>query len=198
MIGFYADIAADALSLPECANPTQAYSVLEALRIGATRILDMHMEDLQILVIGEIGNEAVQGLLWDPMPGGSGLLERLRERFAEVVEVAREVVEGCEGACESSCIDCLQTFRNSYYHNRLDRTVALDALKEWGRGLTCPARHPAERTCVLAVRGCGSGQPGRNEAASSAPAGRFRGRSSWRTDSSGRRAGDHDAGRHLP
>lgn len=146
-VGFYADIVADALSLPECANATQAYSVLEALRIGATRILDMHMEDLQILVIGEIGNEAVQGLLWDPMPGGSGLLERLRERFAEVVEVAREVVEGCEGACESSCIDCLQTFRNSYYHNRLDRTVALDALKEWGRRLTAqhdiPPKQPA-------------------------------------------------------
>ena len=146
-VGFYADIVADALSLPECANATQAYSVLEALRIGATRILDMHMEDLQILVIGEIGNEAVQGLLWDPMPGGSGLLERLRERFAEIVAVAREVVEGCEGACESSCIDCLQTFRNSYYHTRLDRTVALDALKEWGRRLTfqhdIPPKQPA-------------------------------------------------------
>ena len=131
-IGFYADIAADSLSLPECENATQAYSVLEALRIGATRILDMHMEDLQILVIGEIGNDRVEGLLWDPMPGGSGLLERLRERFAEVVEVAREVVEGCAGACESSCIDCLQTFRNSYYHSQLDRGVALDALDEWG------------------------------------------------------------------
>ena len=146
-IGFYADIAADALSLPECTNATQAYSVLEALRIGATRILDMHMEDLQILVIGEIGNEAVQGLLWDPMPGGSGLLERLRERVGEVVEAARDVVEGCPGACESSCIDCLQTFRNSYYHNRLDRTVALDALNAWGQRLAfqhdIPPKQPA-------------------------------------------------------
>ena len=146
-IGFYADITADTLSLPECTNATQAYSVLEALRIGSTRILDMHMEDLQILVIGEIGNEAVQGLLWDPMPGGSGLLERLRERFAGVVEAAREVVEGCPGACESSCIDCLQTFRNSYYHNRLDRTVVLDALKEWGQRLAfqheIPPKQPA-------------------------------------------------------
>ena len=131
-VGFYADIAADALSLPGCTSATQAYSVLEALRMGATRILDMHMEDLQILVIGEIGNEAVKGLLWDPMPGGSGLLERLRERFAEVVEAARDVVTDCPSACESSCVDCLQTFRNSYYHNRLNREIALDALKEWG------------------------------------------------------------------
>ena len=135
-IGFYADITADTLSLAECANATQAYSVLEALRIGATRILDMHKEDLQILVIGEIGRDEVQGLLWDPMPGGSGLLDRLRKRFREIVEVAREVVEGCPGACASSCIDCLQTFRNSYYHPRLDRSVALNALKEWGGRLT--------------------------------------------------------------
>ena len=135
-IGFYADITADTLSLAECANATQAYSVLEALRIGATRILDMHKEDLQILVIGEIGRDEVQGLLWDPMPGGSGLLDRLRKRFGEIVEVAREVVEGCPGACASSCIDCLQTFRNSYYHPRLDRSVALNALKEWGGRLT--------------------------------------------------------------
>ncbi len=134
-IGFYADIAADTLSLPECTNATEAYSVLEALRIGATRILAMHMEDLQIFVIGEIGNDAVQGLLWDPMPGGSGLLVRLRERFPEIVDVAQELVENCAGACESSCIDCLQTFRNSYYHKWLDRRTALEALKAWGQGL---------------------------------------------------------------
>ena len=131
-IGFYTDIAADVLSLPECANPTQAYSLLEALRIGSTRILDMHKEDLQILVIGDIGREDVQGLLWDPMPGGSGLLDRLRERFAEVVEVARDVVENCPGDCASSCIDCLQSFRNSYYHSYLDRLSALSALEDWG------------------------------------------------------------------
>ena len=144
-VGFYADISADALSLPECANATQAYSVLEALRIGATRILDMHMEDLQILVIGEIGSEAAQGLLWDPMSGGSGLQDRLSERFAEVVDAATEVVKGCPGACQSSCIDCLQTFRNSYYHNRLDRTVALDAIEEWGQRLTLQHKIPPKQ-----------------------------------------------------
>lgn len=145
-IGFYADIAADALSLAECASTTQAYSVLEAVRIGATRILDMHMEDLQIIVISEIGSDVVSGLLWDPMPGGSGLLQRLCERFDEVVRVAQEVAEACASDCMSSCIDCLQTFRNSYYHNRLNRHVALAAFKEWGHRLTSqheiPARQP--------------------------------------------------------
>ena len=135
-IGFYANIVADTLSLPDCADVNQAYSVLEALRMGATRALNMDLEDLQVLVIGEIGNERVRGYLWDPMPGGSGLLAQLLERFDDVIKASEEVVERCAGACSSSCIDCLQTFRNSYYHNRLDRHVTLKSLNEWGRQLT--------------------------------------------------------------
>ena len=37
---------ADCLSLPGITSHTEAYSVLEALRIAATRVLDMHMEVL--------------------------------------------------------------------------------------------------------------------------------------------------------
>ena len=146
-IGFYADVVADALSLPACDDPTTAYSVLEALRFGAARVLDMHMDDLQILVIGHVERTPVDGLLWDPMPGGSGLLERLCERFGEVVAVAREVVEGCPAVCASSCIDCLRTFRNAYYHPFLVRATARERLDEWGRRLAfehdVPPRQPA-------------------------------------------------------
>lgn len=73
-IGFYADVVADALSLPACPDQRTAYSVLEALRFAATRVLDMHMEDLQILVVGHVDRDDVDAILWDPMPGGSGLL----------------------------------------------------------------------------------------------------------------------------
>ena len=132
-IGFHADVVADALSLPGCDSAETAYSVLEALRIGATSVLDMHMEDLQVIVIGHIDREEVTGLLWDPMPGGSGLLQRLCERFDEVVATARSVVEECPSRCESSCVDCLQTFRNAYYHKHLFRQVAQERLADWGQ-----------------------------------------------------------------
>ena len=135
-IGFHAEVVADVFSLPTCSDAETAYSVLEALRFGATRVLDMHMEDLQILVIGHVDREVVTALLWDPMPGGSGLLDRMGDHFDEIVAVAREVVEDCPARCESSCIDCLQTFRNAYYHNRLFRERALERLDEWGSGLT--------------------------------------------------------------
>jgi hypothetical protein len=66
------------------------------------------------------------------MPGGSGLLEQIRENFTQVVEAAIQIADECPSACEHSCIDCLQTFRNSFYHRYLDRHRALDCLREWG------------------------------------------------------------------
>ena len=144
-IGFHADVTANVLSLPACDGATTAYSVLEALRIGAARVLDMHLEDLQILVIGHIEREAVDALLWDPMPGGSGLLDQLCERFTEVVEVAREVASACPGNCESSCIDCLQTFRNAWYHRHLDRAVVGERIGAWERQLTFEHEIPRQQ-----------------------------------------------------
>jgi ATP-dependent helicase YprA (DUF1998 family) len=132
-VGFYADVVADALSLPACADHSTAYSVLETIRFAATQVLDMHMEDLQVLVVGHVDRDEVDALLWDPMPGGSGLLDQLCERFEEIVAAARDVVEKCPSACVSSCIDCLQTFRNGYYHKYLDRRLALQCLDAWGR-----------------------------------------------------------------
>ena len=131
-IGFHTDIVADAFSLPGCQDATTAYSVLEALRTGATRVLDMHTEDLQILVIGHVERETPDALLWDPMPGGSGLLDRLVERFEEIARIAREVVSDCPAACGSSCIDCLQSFRNAYYHGFLNREAARERVEDWG------------------------------------------------------------------
>ena len=135
-VGFYADVTADVLSLPACDDTTTAYSVLEALRFGAARVLDMHMDDLQILVLGHVEREEVDAVLWDPMPGGSGLIDQLCERFGEIVQAAHEVVDNCPAVCGSSCIDCLQTFRNAYYHKFLDRAVARERLDEWARVLS--------------------------------------------------------------
>ena len=133
--GFHTDVVADAFSLTDCPDATTAYSVLEALRLGAARVLDMHTDDLQILVIGHVERETPDALLWDPMPGGSGLLERLVDRFEDIAGIARDVVSKCPGVCSSSCIDCLQSFRNAYYHRFLKREVALERLDDWGQRL---------------------------------------------------------------
>ena len=146
-VGFYADVIADALSLEGCADRGEAYSVLEALRVGMTQVLEMEREDLQVLVIGRVGEDAVDALLYDPMPGGSGLLEQACGRWPEVVTAALTVLDGCPSLCERSCIDCLQTFRNAFFHRHLNRHVAAERLRDWGSGVevahVIPARLPA-------------------------------------------------------
>ncbi len=145
-LGFFADVVADSLTLPACADQSEAYSVLEAVRMATAHVLDMHLEDLQILVIGHVDRDEVDGVLWDPMPGGSGLLNQILQLFGEIVESAKEITHDCPSVCETSCVDCLQTFRNSYYHKHLDRHRALELLTEWGESLKyehdIPPTHP--------------------------------------------------------
>jgi len=127
---------ADTLSLPDCESRDEAYSVLESLRIGATRVLEMEAEDLHIVVIGQPGTEECSGLLYDPMPGGSGLLDQIGSRFQEVVTAALDVVEGCASGCARGCVDCLFTFRNAFYHKHLNRRLAADKLRLWGEAIS--------------------------------------------------------------
>lgn len=146
-VGFYADIVADAVVLRGAADQVVAYSVAEALRMAASTVLDMHLEDLQILTIGHVDQKVVDAFLWDPMPGGSGLLDQMLTRWDEVVAKAREIVTRCPSLCAASCVDCLQTFRNGYYHRFLDRTVAAEALTAWGDRLD--RSHPIPPTQVV-------------------------------------------------
>jgi hypothetical protein len=95
-------------------------------------VLEMERQDLQILVIPRAGATTVSGILYDPMPGGSGLLEQALERWPEIVTKSLEICTHCEGACERSCVDCLQSFRNAWYHKHLDRKLAGTLLQSWG------------------------------------------------------------------
>ena len=109
----------------------------------------MELSDLQVVVVGRRGKEAVDGLLYDPMPGGSGLLEQLIERFPEVVTRALAIAGDCPAACGASCPDCLQVYRNAAYHGHLDRNLVVERLTEWGGTLAfaheIPAKLPAAR-----------------------------------------------------
>ena len=134
-VGFSADVIADALSIQDCHNRIEAYSVAEALRMGAANVIDMEVEDLQLLCIGKPGQEEVDILIYDPMPGGSGLLEQILEKWRDVVEAALDIVAGCPSVCEQACIDCLMSYRNAYYHRYLDRETAVTSLTEWGQQL---------------------------------------------------------------
>lgn len=145
-VGFYADITADAISLEGSVDREEAYSVMEALRMGASDVLDMEIEDLQLLAVAQAGGLGLSLLLYDPMPGGSGILDQMIARWSEVVAAARQLVEECPSKCQSACVDCLLRFRNAYYHRYLNRLTALDRFDSWQGNLIftheIPARLP--------------------------------------------------------
>lgn len=147
-VGLYADDVADALTLQGCADKREAYSLAEALRMGAAEVLEMDREDLQVLIIARPGAQAhgVDALLYDPMSGGSGLLDQMVQRWQEVVEEALRITAGCPSQCEVSCVDCLQHYRNAWSHAYLDRDLAAKCLRARGDVLEpshgIPARLP--------------------------------------------------------
>lgn len=154
-VGFYADIIADAISLEGAVDREEAYSVMEAIRMGASHVLDMEIEDIQVLAVAETGNPGVNLLLYDPMPGGSGILDQMIARWPEVVAAARSIVEQCPSQCQTACVDCLLRFRNAYYHRHLNRMAALNRFDSWGSSLTfvheIPPRLPATSSNTVPV-----------------------------------------------
>jgi hypothetical protein len=133
----------------------------EALRTAATRLLDMGPDDLQLLLVQK-PDDKLDLLIYDPMPGGSGLLEQMLSRWKELVKTAREVLAGCVQGCDTACYACLKTFRNQYHHARLNRKdglVLMDKLdfdpqayrditpvfEEQGQGAGTPSNRPEAR-----------------------------------------------------
>jgi hypothetical protein len=84
------------------------------------------------LVLNDVLKKAYQVFKGLPViresPGGSGLLHQILASWQEVLVEAQRFCQACEGQCASSCIDCLRTFRNAFYHEHLNRHVALTTL----------------------------------------------------------------------
>lgn len=146
-VAFYADIVADSLSFQDLPDLGSAYSVVEGIRLAAAQILEMEIEDLQILCIPHLDRDTVDAILYDPMPGGSGLLEQMVERWAEVLTAANVLLQ-CVSACQTACLDCMLHFRNAHFHRHLDRHKALAFYAEHGALETTqpiPAAQPASQ-----------------------------------------------------
>ena len=95
---------------------------------AASFVLDMEQEDLQVMMISRPGETAVDAVIFDPMPGGSGLLEQILSNWETIVQAATEIVDKCPSECESGCVDCLYTFRNAFYHRYLNRKKAAEII----------------------------------------------------------------------
>ena len=138
-VAFSADVVADALHFQDLDSLADAVNVGEALRLGAAQVLEMEPEDLHVLTVPRGDGERHDLYLYDPMPGGSGLLSQVLERWPEVAGAVRVLLEDCPNACETSCYGCLRTGRNVFHHRFLDRRRGLELFE--GFGATPEAGH---------------------------------------------------------
>jgi len=122
-----AEAEVDALEFHHMADQSEAINLGESLRLGAAKVLDMGEDDLQLLLVTK-PDETLNMLIYDPMPGGSGLLEQMLARWREIVASARQLLAECPMECEAACYSCLKNFRNQFFHELLDRHMALDLM----------------------------------------------------------------------
>ncbi|MDQ0257513.1 ATP-dependent helicase YprA (DUF1998 family) [Evansella vedderi] len=122
-VAFTADANVDGLMITGLKNKPEAVNLGEALRIGAGIILEMERDDLQFLIIPE-QDDSYTLFLYDPMPGGSGLLQQMLNKWSNLISSAVEHLTGCISQCEASCYYCMRSYRNVFFHSLLDRNLA--------------------------------------------------------------------------
>lgn len=101
-------------------------SLAFALQRGAVNLLELDPLD-----IGVCWRRASAGMesgmdivLYDNTPGGAGYVRECRERWADLISLAREICSGC--LCDRACYECLKTYGNQAHHDSLNRHLVLD------------------------------------------------------------------------
>ena len=101
-----------------------AYALLE----GASNGLQISHDDIDVIPLPSDDSTITLALV-DAVPAGAGFAKLIAENVKLVFESAYERVAGCECGEETSCYECLRTYRNQREHDDLVRGDALAVLK---------------------------------------------------------------------
>ena len=114
-------------------------SVLYALLEGASEALGIPREDLNGTLYPYPGSLSPALVLFDDVPGGAALVQRILDDPVPIFRAARRRVARCECGEETSCYQCLRNYYNQFCHNDLRRGPARDflarVLTEAGQGV---------------------------------------------------------------
>jgi hypothetical protein len=121
------------------------WSLLYALRAGITTRfgIDDSEVDGHVYQHPDGAGAGVRVLLFEADEGGVGVLQRVasEKHWQEICQRAFEVLhvrpDGGEedGACDSSCYECLRSFNNQWHHENLDRRLCLPVLLAGAQGI---------------------------------------------------------------
>jgi hypothetical protein len=105
----------------------QGRSALYAL-LQSSSVLDISGDDIDG-TLHWAGRGRLAFVLFDSVPGGAGHTRRIRERLHELIAAALDRVSDCECGAETSCYNCLRSYRNQLWHDELSRGDALAVLE---------------------------------------------------------------------
>ncbi|GAB3690712.1 DEAD/DEAH box helicase [Corynebacterium nasicanis] len=98
------------------------YALIEA----ASEALEINRDDLNGTMATHDGVPTI--VLFDTVPGGAGITNKVREAFPKVVDAAIRRVSNCGCGVDTSCYACLRSYSNQRFHRELRRDLALDLL----------------------------------------------------------------------
>ena len=103
-------------------------SLAFALQRGLCAALDVELMDIGVswrwLATKKSPDARKEIILYDSTPGGSGFVRDGLNNWESVIEEARTICRACN--CEDACYDCLKSYNNQAYHEKLDRSSVND------------------------------------------------------------------------
>lgn len=128
-IGLSADVTVDGLLFRKMAGLNDAINLGVILKKASANVIEMEVEDLHILFFPKNEDE-VDLFLYDPMPGGSGLLKQIIENWERVRSEGLAITNDCKQQCDTACYECMKSYRNVFYHDALDRHKSAEILEQ--------------------------------------------------------------------
>lgn len=129
-IVFTAEDKVDGILLSGLKGKFEANNLGEGIIIGASLILEMERTDLSLLAFPS-DDDSYNAFIYDPMPGGSGLLNQIVDNWEKITENGISILDNCPNKCETSCYECMNTYYNVFNHDLLSRKEASKLLLEY-------------------------------------------------------------------
>ena len=106
-----------------------ATSLAEALRLSASRLLDIEFTELNAgyRVRKNKQKTFIDIYLYDSLSSGAGYSVSIASQINDLLGDVKRLLTECD--CESACTKCLKHFRNQMIQSKLDRFAALELLR---------------------------------------------------------------------
>lgn len=102
--------------------PASIESLAYAIQHGICRVIDVETYDIGVSWrwLGQKREDPLtEIILYDLTPGGAGFVKEALESWPDVLKASQTLCSEC--SCQTACYECLKTYSNQAYHDKLNR-----------------------------------------------------------------------------